>query len=169
MALTVEDRFAITDIVNLHGHLTDRGDFDGLSALFTDDVTYDVSALGGGVLAGLAGIREAALALGDANPVAHHVTNIVLAETADGSVRALSKGLGVMTDGSVGSVTTDHGAHSDPGGLDAAHPVDADLDGAEAEAEDGDDRRDGQGQLGTDHARLVGPRSTVSHRSPARR
>ena len=121
MALTVEDRFAITDIVNLHGHLTDRGDFDGLSALFTDDVTYDVSALGGGVLAGLAGIREAALALGDANPVAHHVTNIVLAETADGSVRALSKGLGVMTDGSVGSVTYEDTVERGPAGWRITH------------------------------------------------
>ncbi|MEU4235854.1 nuclear transport factor 2 family protein [Actinoplanes sp. NPDC026619] len=105
MALTIDDRIAITDLINLHGHLTDRGDFDGLAALFAADVTYDVSALGGGVLAGLAAIREAALTLADRNPVAHHVTNIVLRETADGQVHALSKGLGIMADGSVGSVT----------------------------------------------------------------
>jgi len=105
MKLTGEDRTVITDLINLHGHLTDRGDFDGLRELFTEDVTYDVSALGGGVLAGLAAAREAALALGERNPVAHHVTNIVLAEAPDGAVRALSKGFGVMADGSVGSVT----------------------------------------------------------------
>jgi hypothetical protein len=105
MTLTAEDRFAITDLINLHGHLTDRGDLGGLSALFADDVTYDVRALGGGLLTGLAAIRDAALALGDANPVAHHVTNIVLSEAPDGAVRALSKGLGVMADGSCGSVT----------------------------------------------------------------
>jgi ketosteroid isomerase-like protein len=105
MALTTEDRFTIADLINLHGHLTDRGDFDGLSALFADEVTYDVSTLGGGVLVGLAAAREAALALGEANPVAHHVTNIVLDEARDGTVHALSKGLGVMADGSVGSVT----------------------------------------------------------------
>ena len=46
---------------------------------------------GGEKLVGLAAIREAALALGDANPVAHHVTNIVLRETADGVVHARSK------------------------------------------------------------------------------
>ena len=93
MTLSADDRFAITDLINMHGHLVDRGDFDGLGALFTEDVSYDVSALGGGVVAGLAAIREAALALGDANPVAHHVTNIVL-EQRGGAVQALSKGLG---------------------------------------------------------------------------
>ncbi|GAA4462058.1 nuclear transport factor 2 family protein [Phytohabitans houttuyneae] len=105
MALTMDDRIAITDLINEHGHVTDRGDFDALSTLFTEDVTYDVSALGGGVLVGLAAAREAALALADANPVAHHVTNIVIHEAADGVVHARSKGLGVMADGSVGSAT----------------------------------------------------------------
>jgi hypothetical protein len=105
VALTVDDRIAITDLINRHGHLTDAGDFDGLTALFTEDVTYDVSALGGGVLVGLAAAREAALALGDANPLAHHVTNIVLDEATNGVVHALSKGLGIMADGSAGSVT----------------------------------------------------------------
>ncbi|MFG1918676.1 nuclear transport factor 2 family protein [Micromonospora sp. NPDC048898] len=105
MPITMDDRITITDLINSHGHLTDRGDFDGLAALFTDDVVYDVSALGGGTLIGLAAAREAGLALGDANPVAHHVTNIVLRETADGTVNALSKGFGVMADGSTGSVT----------------------------------------------------------------
>lgn len=103
--LTAEDRFAIADVINLHGHLTDRGDLDGLHALFDEHVTYDVSAFGAGVLVGLEAGREAALALGDANPVAHHVTNIVLEETRDGLVRAVSKGLGVRTDGTVGSLT----------------------------------------------------------------
>ncbi|MET8277778.1 nuclear transport factor 2 family protein [Micromonospora sp. NPDC005174] len=103
--ITTDDRITITDLINSHGHLTDRGDFDGLSTLFTEDVVYDVSALGGGKLVGLAAVREAGLALADANPVAHHVTNIVLRETADGTVKALSKGLGVMADGSTGSVT----------------------------------------------------------------
>ncbi|GIM90254.1 nuclear transport factor 2 family protein [Paractinoplanes toevensis] len=103
--MTPDDRIAITDLINQHGHLTDSGDFDGLTELFTADVVYDVSALGGGTLVGLAAAREAALALGDANPVAHHVTNIVLRETADGVVQARSKGLGIMADGSAGSVT----------------------------------------------------------------
>jgi hypothetical protein len=105
MPITMDDRITITDLINSHGHLTDRGDFDGLATLFTEGVVYDVSALGGGTLVGLAAVREAGLALADANPVAHHVTNIVLRETADGTVEALSKGFGVMADGSTGSVT----------------------------------------------------------------
>ncbi|MEV0136122.1 nuclear transport factor 2 family protein [Dactylosporangium sp. NPDC050688] len=121
MAITADDRNTITDLINLHGHLTDRGDFAGLTALFTEDVVYDVSALGGAPLAGLAGAREAALALGDRNPVAHHVTNIVLRETPDGAVHALSKGLGVMTDGSINSVTYEDTVKRTPAGWRITH------------------------------------------------
>lgn len=105
MALTADDRTAITDLLHRHGHLTDNGEFDRMHELFTDDVAYDVTDLGGGVLTGLAMIRDAALALGDGNPVAHHVTNIVLTEIAGGRVRALSKGIGIMADGTTGSAT----------------------------------------------------------------
>ncbi|MFF4128612.1 nuclear transport factor 2 family protein [Microbispora rosea] len=105
MTLTADDRAAITDLINLHGHLTDSGDFDGLHEVFVPDVVYDVSDLGGGVIVGLAALRDAALALGGGNPVAHHVTNIVVTEAADGRARALSKGIGVDADGTTGSVT----------------------------------------------------------------
>ncbi|MGN9908467.1 nuclear transport factor 2 family protein [Phytohabitans sp. LJ34] len=105
MILSIADREAITDVINRHGHLTDDGDFDRMPEVFTPDVAYDVTDLGGGVIRGLAALREAALALGAANPVAHHVTNIVLTPAGDGEVRALSKGLGVLADGTAGSVT----------------------------------------------------------------
>ena len=107
MTLTVEDRIAITDLLNRHGHLTDSGEFERMHEILTADVDYDVTDLGGGVLTGLSTIREAALALGAANPVAHHVTNIVLTEEADGVVRALSKGIGINAYGTYGSVTYD--------------------------------------------------------------
>ncbi|GAA3534521.1 hypothetical protein GCM10022222_17580 [Amycolatopsis ultiminotia] len=105
MALTTEDRFAIEDLINLHGHIVDRGDLDGLSALFAEDVVYDVGPMGGTALVGLAAVRAAALALGEGNPTAHHVTNIVLTEAPNGAVHALSKGFGIQMDGSVRSVT----------------------------------------------------------------
>ncbi|WP_330230268.1 nuclear transport factor 2 family protein [Nocardia sp. NBC_00508] len=114
--LTPEDRLAITDLINLHGHLADRGDFDGLHTLFAEGVIYDVSALGGGVLVGLSAYREAALALGEANPVAHHVTNIVVDEAPDGTVHVVSKGLGVMAGGSFGSVTYEDSVERAVGG-----------------------------------------------------
>ena len=105
MTLTAEDRTAITDLINRHGHLTDSGEFDRMHELFTADVGYDVTDLGGGVLTGLETLRDAALALGQGNPVAHHVTNIVLAGVADDRVHALSKGIGINADGTIGSVT----------------------------------------------------------------
>ncbi|MCX5557432.1 nuclear transport factor 2 family protein [Streptomyces sp. NBC_00038] len=42
-----------------------------------------------------------------AKPVAHHVTNIVIAGQRSDRVRVRSKGLGVMKDGTCGSVTYD--------------------------------------------------------------
>jgi hypothetical protein len=121
--LTTDDRIAIAEVINLHGHLTDRGDFTNLPSLLAGEITYDVSALGGGVLVGLSAIREAALALGEANPVAHHVTNIVLQEAPDGRVQALSKGLGVMADGSVGSVSYEDSLKKGDGGWRITHRV----------------------------------------------
>jgi hypothetical protein len=51
-------------------------------------------------------IREASLRLGDNNPVAHLVTNIVVHPRDDGrSAVVRSKGLGVTRDGLVGCVT----------------------------------------------------------------
>jgi 3-phenylpropionate/cinnamic acid dioxygenase small subunit len=123
VALTADDRFAITDLLNQHGHLMDSGDFNGAATLFTDDVIYDVSAFGVGVQIGLAGTREAALATIDSQPVAHHVTNIVLNETADGTVHALSKGLGIMANGSSGSVTYDDTVQRTPAGWRITHRI----------------------------------------------
>lgn len=51
------DRIAITDLISQHGHLVDTGErFDDL---FTPDVGYDVSDLGGGVIVGGAALWEA--------------------------------------------------------------------------------------------------------------
>ncbi|WP_030616209.1 nuclear transport factor 2 family protein [Streptomyces sclerotialus] len=106
MALAAEDRAAIAELLSLHGHLFDAGELHRLDELFTEDVVYDVTDFGQPPLKGVSAIREAALALGEANPVAHHVTNVVLAELPGGDgVHALSKGIGVNADGSCGTVT----------------------------------------------------------------
>ncbi|WP_084476714.1 hypothetical protein [Actinokineospora enzanensis] len=52
-------------------------------------------------------VIAAARALGEGNPVAHHVTDTVLTEIADGHVRARSQGLGVQADGGRVGVTYD--------------------------------------------------------------
>ncbi|MFF1301996.1 nuclear transport factor 2 family protein [Streptomyces sp. NPDC058307] len=101
----LEDRLAVTELIALHGHLVDAGALDRLHEVFTADVVYDLSDFGQGELTGLAAVKEAALALGAGNPVAHHVTNVIVEEMTDGRVHARSKGLGVKADGSCGSVT----------------------------------------------------------------
>lgn len=107
MTLSWEDHVAINDVIALHGHLIDGGDLDRLGEVFTADVAYDTTDFGFGVLRGLTANRDAALALGDRNPVGHHVTNVVLSEEAPGRVRARSKGIGITADGGCGSVTYD--------------------------------------------------------------
>jgi len=66
-------------------------------------------------LRGASVVKEAALQLGDANPVAHHVTNIVVSEQ-DGQVTARSKFLGIRKDGTVGSGTYDDVIRRTPDG-----------------------------------------------------
>lgn len=105
MAFALEDRLTVTELIGLHGHLVDDGELDRLAEVFTPNVEYDLSDFGQGTVTGLAALRDAAIALGAANPVAHHVTNVVIEELADGRVRARSKGLAIRADGSCGSVT----------------------------------------------------------------
>ncbi|MGW3106927.1 nuclear transport factor 2 family protein [Streptomyces sp. NPDC001100] len=105
MALTLEDRLAITELIALHGHLVDEGELDRLEEVFTPGVEYDLTDFAQGTVTGLPELVGASLALGAGNPVAHHVTNVVIDASAEGRVRVRSKGLGVRTDGSCGSVT----------------------------------------------------------------
>ena len=116
MELSEQDRADINDLVNLHGHLTDAGELDRAGELFTADVTYDLDDFGLGALYGTAALREAALALGDASPVGHHVTNIVITRIDDRSARVRSKGIGIKADGTAGSVAYDDIVTRHPGG-----------------------------------------------------
>lgn len=104
MPLTIEDRLAIGDLICRHGHLIDAGELDRLDELFTSDIVYDVSDFTGESLLGLEAIREAALALGERNPLGHHVTNLVMSAESEDEVTAHSKGIGVNPDGSSGTV-----------------------------------------------------------------
>lgn len=99
-----EERLRIHELINLHGHLVDEGELERFDELFTDDVVYDVTALGGGRLVGLQAIADASRAMGDRNPLGHHVTNIVVTAITPGQARAVSKGLAVLPDGGTGSV-----------------------------------------------------------------
>jgi len=105
VTFTSDDRFAIADLIAMHGHLFDEGELDRLDELFTPQAVYDVSDFGQEPMRGVTAIREGALALGDGNPVAHHVTNVVVTPAGEDTARVRSKGLGVTRAGSVGSVT----------------------------------------------------------------
>ncbi|QUQ62618.1 nuclear transport factor 2 family protein [Kutzneria sp. CA-103260] len=116
MTLTEQDRIDIADLVNRHGHLVDAGELDRLAELFTPDVVYDVTDFGLGSLHGPAAVRDAALALGPANPVGHHVTNIVITPVDEVTAAVQSKGIGIMAGGTVGSAVYDDVVTHGPNG-----------------------------------------------------
>jgi SnoaL-like domain len=91
--------------------------------VFTDDVTYDLTGMDPdyGTLHGLPALREAALAQGAGNPVGHHVTNTVLTALPDGRVTARSKGIGIMADGTCGSVSYEDTVARGPHGWRITH------------------------------------------------
>jgi ketosteroid isomerase-like protein len=111
MAFTAEDRLAIHEVVSLHGHLFDNGELDRLDELFTSDIVFDASEFIGAPIPGIdddirvAAVAGGAVALGDRNPLGHHVTNIVVTEKTDSEAEVRSKGIGVMTDGRSVTVT----------------------------------------------------------------
>jgi ketosteroid isomerase-like protein len=103
--MNLEDRSAIADALARHGHVFDRGDLDRLDTVFTPDAVYDMSAVGMPVIRGIDALREGAVRMATRSPVAHHVTNVVVVSHGDEEARVESKGLMLMTDGSVLSVT----------------------------------------------------------------
>ena len=103
--LTTEDHRAIDRTLALAGHILDRGELDRLEEIFTPDAVYDLSDVGAGTFEGIAAIRNGALELGAGNPIAHHITNIVISGQEDDVATAQSKGLILMANGSVASVT----------------------------------------------------------------
>jgi SnoaL-like domain len=104
MALPPDDRITIYELIAMHGHVMDSGEFDRLDELFTEDFVYDVEALGFGTLNGVDAFAQAARALGDDNPIGHHVTNTVVVTAEDDVATVRSKGIGILADGTSGTV-----------------------------------------------------------------
>jgi hypothetical protein len=94
-----EDLLAIHQLMGWFGHVMDRADWDGLSEVFTEDAVYDVSSVGLPALEGLAAMR--AFFATAQHPLAHHVTNIVVRPSPDGTIRVTSKIMGVLGAGHV--------------------------------------------------------------------
>jgi len=102
--LSAKDRWAIAEILSMHGHLFDGGRLDRLEEIFAPGVVYDLTDRGLGTFEGIEAIRRGALQLGDRNPIAHHVTNVVITHEAHDEATVESKALLIMADGTLGSV-----------------------------------------------------------------
>jgi hypothetical protein len=98
------DILAIHELLALYGHIIDEREWSRVGELFTARTVYDMSEFGLGVVHGAQAIRELWSRPDAMHPLAHHASNILLSEDADGTVRVLSKGLGVGRNGRVGSV-----------------------------------------------------------------
>ena len=103
--ITAADRLAIHEVIALHGHLADDRDWDRLGELYTDDVVLDLEDFGYGTLHGRQAIRDLSRGSQDdqGQPLGHHVTNIVVTGQDGEGVRARSKALAVMADGTSGT------------------------------------------------------------------
>jgi SnoaL-like domain len=98
------DILAIHQLLALYGHIIDEREWQRVDELFTPTALYDMSAFGLGVVRGAHAIRAVWSRQDAMHPLAHHATNIVVSEDTDGTVRVLSKGIGLGASGRVGSV-----------------------------------------------------------------
>ena len=121
--ITAEDRLAIRDVIALHGHVADDRDWDRLGELFTEDVVFDLEDFGFGTLHGLAALRDLSRASEDdkSQPLAHHVTNIIVTGREEDTVRARSKALAVMPDGTSGTAVYEDVVRRDEHGWRISH------------------------------------------------
>ncbi|KAA0022997.1 nuclear transport factor 2 family protein [Antrihabitans cavernicola] len=120
MTLSTEDRLAIHELVALHGHLVDDHQPERLDELFTADAVLDIEQFGYGTIRGLARLREV-FAGREGHPIGHHTTNTIVTVSADGTVRARSKGFGVNADGTAGTTVYDDVVTATPNGWRIAH------------------------------------------------
>lgn len=102
--VNADDRWKIEETLARHGHIFDSGQLDRIEEVFTPDAVYDLSDVGLGTFEGIETMRNATVKLGAANPVAHHLTNVVLTGEEHDQVTVRSKGLMIMADGTFGSV-----------------------------------------------------------------
>ena len=119
MALTADQTLTIQQLVALHGHLVDDLEVDRFGEVFTADIVYDLENLGYGTLRGADALKAASAT--DRDRVGHLVTNTVVTEGPDGQVRARSKALGILRDGTAGSVVYEDLLRLTPDGWRIAH------------------------------------------------
>lgn len=101
MALDAKDLIEIQMLLGLYGHILDERDWDSLDQVFSEDIVFDATDSGLGVMRGIAAIVEVWQEPFDGHPLGHYMTNVVITEDEDGTVRARSKHLGAR----VGTIT----------------------------------------------------------------
>lgn len=101
MALETRDYVEIQMLLGLYGHILDDRDWDALDQVFAPDIVFDASDSGLGVIRGIPALIGVWQEPFDGHPLGHYMTNVVITEDDDGTVRARSKHLGVR----VGTIT----------------------------------------------------------------
>jgi hypothetical protein len=98
MALETRDLIEIQMLLARYGHVIDDRDWGAFDTIFTQDVVYDATDFGLGVMRGIPEIvdswREPF-----SHPLGHHTTNVVIAEDPDGTVRTRAKHIGPRANG----------------------------------------------------------------------
>ncbi|MFC9324583.1 nuclear transport factor 2 family protein [Kitasatospora sp. NPDC057015] len=97
--LTFHQEVQIRSLFALFAHVFDNGEVDALGQVFTEDGVIELARTGS-VFRGLDAIRAFNRNLG-ANSPDHHTLDTVLSVDQDGTVRARSRYLAVLPDGSV--------------------------------------------------------------------
>ncbi|MFB8000747.1 nuclear transport factor 2 family protein [Nocardia sp. NPDC056000] len=116
--ITTADRVAIYEVIALHGHLIDDGEWDRLGEVFASDVVFDITDYGYGTLRGLDAMLDLVRGVHDDKNQAlgHHVTNTVVTGQDGDTVSARSKGLGVAPDGGAGTAIYEDTLRREPQG-----------------------------------------------------
>ncbi len=89
---------AIQQLYALYGHVMDDADWTRLGEVFTSDCVYDATALGVPLMEGHDGIVSVHES-SPVTPLAHHVTNVYVAELSADTAHVRAKALGLYSHG----------------------------------------------------------------------
>ncbi|MGB3411764.1 MAG: nuclear transport factor 2 family protein [Microthrixaceae bacterium] len=90
----------LDQIASLYGTLIDHQDWGRLGEVLSDDIVFDLTGIGRGVLEGLPEVQRY-MEQDAIHPAAHLVANVVVQELDDNSGRMSCRLLAVQGDGSV--------------------------------------------------------------------
>lgn len=103
MKPSINDIVEVNQLLALWGHLVDGRTWDRFDEVLTDDAVYDCSIFGFRPVSGIDAIRGIFNQEGHAR--AHHTTNVYVQNGPGDELIAESKGLGLLANGTVASVT----------------------------------------------------------------